>query len=185
MKYTIKNKKLLVLAQTAVMLALLIGVQLATSPLKNQFITGTLVNLVLLISVFMIGLGGGLTVAAVSPVLAFFFGMGPQFIQIVPFIAVGNMIFVSIAGLVRKHVITKGVKETLITSGGLVAASAAKVLFLWVGVVIIALPLIPGIPEKQIAMLSLMFSWPQIVTSLIGSALAIAVAPLLKKAVDF
>jgi len=180
-----KNRKVLVLAQTAVMLAMLIGVQFATSPLKNQFLTGSLVNLILLISVFLIGFGGGVTVAAVSPFLAFLFGMGPAFIQLVPFVAVGNMLLVCIAWFVRKYVMAKNVKDVLVTAAGLLAACAAKFLFLWVGVVLIALPLIPGINENQITMLSLMFSWPQIVTALIGSALAMAIAPLLKKAVDF
>ncbi|MCL2298910.1 MAG: ECF transporter S component, partial [Firmicutes bacterium] len=58
----------------------------------------------------------------------------------------------------------------------------AKTAFLWVGLVLIALPLIPGLKEPQVAMLSAAFSWPQLVTSLLGGALAMLVMPLLNKA---
>ena len=36
--------------------------------------------------------------------------------------------------------------------------------------------------EKQIAAFSAMFSWPQLVTALIGTAVAMCVAPVIQKA---
>ena len=177
-----KNKTVLYITKTAMMLALLIGIQFATRSL-TQFVTGSLVNLVLLTSVFMVGLGGGLTVAIASPFLAFLAGIGPAFIQIVPFVAVGNAILALVAYAVsRKRIGGKGLKETALAAAGLVAAAAAKTLFLWVGLVIIALPLIHGLNEKQVTMIGTMFTWPQLVTALIGGALAMALVPLLKRA---
>jgi len=177
-----KNKKLVYITQTAVMLALLIGVQFATRSF-SQFVTGALVNLILLTSVFMTGFSGGLTVAIASPFLAFLAGFGPAFIQIVPFIAAGNAILVSLAWVVRKRMTRFGAKDTCFAAIGLIAASAAKFLFLWVGLVAIALPLIPGIQEKQMEVIGAAFTWPQLVTALIGSALAMIIVPLLKKAI--
>ena len=173
-----KLKKIIL---TAIMLALLIGTQFVTRSL-GQFVTGTLVNLILLVTVFTVGLGGGLAVAVASNFLAFLAGIGPALPQVVPFVAAANAILVSIAYLVRRHVAEKSIKKKAIAAAGLIGAGAAKTLFLWVGLVLVALPLIPGIKEPQIAMLSSAFSWPQLVTALAGGALAMLVMPLLKRA---
>lgn len=178
-----KNNKVMYITQTAVMLALLIGVQLLTRSF-GQFVTGSMVNLILLVSVFIIGIYGGLTIAVLSPLLAFLSGIGPAFIQIIPFIAIGNALFVVLAWLIAKNFIgCLRSKDIAISSLGLVAASITKFLFLWVGVVLFALPLIPGIKEKQIAVMAAAFSWPQLVTALIGSVLAMIIIPQLKKAI--
>jgi len=173
-----KLKKIIL---TAIMLALLIGTQFVTRSL-GQFITGSLVNLILLVSVFTVGLGGGLVVAVASNFLAFLAGIGPALPQVVPFVAAANAILVSVAYLVRKQIGEKGIKNTLLAASGLAAAAVAKMLFLWVGLVLIALPLIPGLKEPQIAMLSAAFTWPQLVTALAGGALAMLIMPLLNKA---
>lgn len=177
-----KNNNVRTITQTAVMLALLIVVQLFTRSF-GQFITGSLVNLILLVSVFMIGIYGGLTIAVLSPILAFAAGIGPAFVQIIPFIAIGNALLVIIAWLIAgKHIRCSSTKEFTASVVGLVVASACKFLFLWIGVVMIALPTIPGIKEKQLAVIGAAFSWPQLVTALIGSALALIIVPQLKKA---
>jgi MFS family permease len=178
-----RNKKIIYITQTAVMLALLIGVQLITRPF-GQFVTGSLVNLILLVSVFIIGIYGGITVAVLSPVLAFLAGIGPSFIQIIPFIAVGNVLLVVVAWLIARNYMSRlKARDVLASAIGLIAASVTKFLFLWIGLVMIALPMIPGIKQKQLAMIGAAFSWPQLITALIGSILAIMIVPVLKKAV--
>ncbi|MGB7606307.1 MAG: hypothetical protein WBL93_12625 [Lutisporaceae bacterium] len=178
-----RNNKVIYITQTAVMLALLIVVQFLTRSF-GQFVTGSIVNLILLVSVFIIGIYGGITIAILSPLLAFLAGIGTAFIQIIPFIAIGNVLFVTIAWLIAHNsVADMSTKGIVISSTGLIAASIGKLLFLWLGVVVIALPLIPGIKEKQVAIISASFSWPQLITALIGSILAMMVIPLLKKAI--
>jgi len=178
-----KNIRVIYITQTAVMLALLIGVQFITRSF-GQFVTGSMVNLILLVSVFIIGIYGGLTIAVLSPILAFLAGIGPAFIQIIPFIAIGNALYVTIAWLIAKnHITSLKTKDIAISLIGLAFASLDKFLFLWLGFVGVALPLIPGIKEKQIAVISAAFSWPQLITALIGSALAIMIVPQIKKAV--
>jgi hypothetical protein len=174
-----KLKKILF---TAMMLAFLIGVQFVTRSL-GQFVTGALVNLVLLVTVFTVGLGGGLVVAVASNALAFLAGIGPALPQVIPFVAAANAILVGVAYLVRRQIAEKGVKNKLLAAAGLLGAGAAKTLFLWVGLVLIALPLLPGIKEPQMAVLGAAFTWPQLVTSLSGGALAMLVMPLLRRAV--
>lgn len=178
-----RNNKINYITQTAVMLALLIGAQFITRSF-GQFVTGSIVNLILLVSVFIIGIYGGVTIAVLSPILAFLAGIGPAFIQIIPFIAIGNVLFVTIAWLIAKSYIAKVNKRSFVVSSiGLISASVVKFLFLWLGLVIIALPLIPGIKEKQAAVIGASFSWPQLITALIGSILAMMIIPHLKKAI--
>ena len=86
------------LTETAVMTALLIVLQAVTKP-AGQYITGTCVNAVLAVSVLAAGLWSGIAVALLSPLFAFLLGIGPQLPPIVPSIAVGNLVFVLLLGL--------------------------------------------------------------------------------------
>ena len=61
------------------------------------------------------------------------------------------------------------------------AAAIAKFVALYLLVVKLLCSVLP-LHEKQIAMFSTMFSWPQLVTALIGAAVALAIVPVLKKA---
>ena len=64
---------------TAIMLALLICLQWAGSwipeQLTKQLVTGTCVNAVLAVTVLLVGMRSGITVAVISPVCAFLFGI--------------------------------------------------------------------------------------------------------------
>ena len=86
------NKKVLWITETAVLLALLIVLQWVTKPL-GQIVTGSCVNAVLAVTALLVGLGGGLTVALVSPVCAYLLGIAPNLVA-VPAIMVGNAVFV-------------------------------------------------------------------------------------------
>lgn len=170
------KKKTLWIAETAVMIALLVALQGLTKP-AGQFVTGSCVNLILGVSTLVGGLWCGLTVALLSPFFAFLFGIGPALIQIVPAIAVGNIVLVLVLWLICR----KAKKLSPLSYGGAVAASVCKFAVLYALVVLLLLPLL-GLPEKQVAMMSAMFSWPQLVTALIGSFLAVTVSPVIRKA---
>ena len=170
------KKKTLWIAETAVMIALLVALQGLTKP-AGQFVTGSCVNLILGVSTLVGGLWCGLTVALLSPFFAFLLGIGPALIQIVPAIAVGNIVLVLVLWLICR----KAKKLSPLSYGGAVAASVCKFAVLYALVVLLLLPLL-GLPEKQVAMMSAMFSWPQLVTALIGSFLAVTVSPVIRKA---
>ena len=170
------KKKTLWIAETAVMIALLVALQGLTKP-AGQFVTGSCVNLILGVSTLVGGLWCGLTVALLSPFFAFLFGIGPALIQIVPAIAVGNIVLVLVLFLICR----KAKKLSPLSYGGAAVASVCKFAALYALVVLLLLPLL-GLPEKQVAMMSAMFSWPQLVTALIGSFLAVTVAPVIRKA---
>lgn len=170
------KKKTLWIAETAVMIALLVALQGLTKP-AGQFVTGSCVNLILGVSTLVGGLWCGLTVALLSPFFAFLLGIGPALIQIVPAIAVGNIVLVLVLWLICRKV----KKLSPLSYGGAVAASVCKFAVLYALVVLLLLPLL-GLPEKQVAMMSAMFSWPQLVTALIGSFLAVTISPAIRKA---
>ncbi|MCL2508163.1 MAG: ECF transporter S component [Oscillospiraceae bacterium] len=169
------SKKLLPITQTAIFIALLIVSQMATAPLGNQLVTGSIVNMILIVSVMTCGLASGLTVAAISNVAAKLLGIGPLW-SLIPFIAVGNMVLVLTWHFVgNRHIGRKYVSHVV----ALVCAAAAKFLTLYLGIVKIAVPLLLDLPEKQAAVISGMFSVTQLITASIGGALAIVLLPTL------
>lgn len=175
------HSRVLWLTRTAVLVAVLITLQWATSGTQafaGQYITGSLVNCVLAISALFAGLYSGLTVAILSPFFAFVLGVGPKFLQIVPCIALGNAVFVTVLFFL-------GRKADKLWKQGLCLASGAlaKFFVLYLAVVQVVLPIMgEQLKAPQIKTFTAMFSWPQLVTALLGGLLAFLLLPILKKA---
>lgn len=169
------RKKILWITQTAMMLALLVAAQWGTASL-GQLVTGSCVNAVLAIAALMGGLWCGLTVALISPFLAFAFGIGPQLIQIVPAIAAGNAVLVVTLSLVGGK--NPGWMQRL---WAWLCASVGKFGVLYLLVVQFLCRVLPLKPP-QIEKFTAMFSAPQLVTALIGCGVAILLVPTLTKA---
>ncbi len=172
--------KVLWITRTAVFIALLIGVQAVTAGM-SQLVTGSLVNFVLIASTVLGGLWCGGVVAVLSPLFAFLLGVAAALPPVLPFIMLGNLVFVLIWGLVLSK--TKGLQSHLAFVLSAILAAGVKYLVLFVGFVQVALPLL-GLPEKQQAALSLSFSLPQLFTALLGGALAIIVLPTIRNALS-
>ena len=164
------------IAETAVFIALLITLQAVTKSM-SQFITGSMVNLVLIASTLVSGFASGLTVAAISPFFAFMLGIGPKFIALVPFVALGNIVLVLVWGMICK----KGL-ETKNMISALVVGAVLKFAVLYGGIVRFAIPTLLALPEKQAAVMGANFSWPQLVTAALGGFLAMLITPTLRKA---
>lgn len=182
------NQKVPWITQTAIMLAFLVALQAVTKPL-GQLVTGSFVNAVLAITVLLVGMSSGITVALISPVFAFLFGIAPNFITVLP-IMVGNVCYVAALRLIAGHTgkpiwrqpvavaAAAGVKFTVlyllvvqvicgIASGFLLGKKLG-------GIVVLAPPMLKLLPA--------MFSWPQLFTALIGGALAMLTVPVLRSA---
>lgn len=170
------SKKTLWLCRTAVMIAVLVALQFVTKPL-GQFVTGSCVNMVLVVATLCGGLWCGFTVALISPFAAFLVGVGPALIQIVPVISVGNIVLVLVYDFVYKKLDRAWVREC----AAVIAAAVLKFAALYLVVVKLLLPVL-GLAEKQVAVMSVMFSWPQLVTALIGGVLGVVVSIPVKKA---
>lgn len=168
------------ITETAIMLALLVVLQSVTKP-AGQLVTGSCVNAVLAMTVLIAGLGSGVTVAVISPVLAYLLNIAPQILT-VPAIMVGNTVFVVLIKLLCGDSVVKKVTAWLV-------AAAAKFAVLWLLVSkiicgLLAAPLLESglMKEPMLKALPATFSWPQLFTALIGGAVALLIAPVVRKA---
>lgn len=170
------KKQILWITETAVMLALLVTLQALTRS-AGQYVTGSCVNLILAVTTLAAGLGSGAAVALLSPFFAFLLGIGPQLLPIVPAISVGNLLYVlllwGIAGR-NLHSLPRKLLAWLGAAGG----KAAALYLLVVRLLCAALDL----PQKQVAVFTAMFSWPQLVTALAGGGVALLAVPIVRKA---
>lgn len=163
------------ITRTAALLALLVGLQAATSAFGNTILTGTVVNLTLILAVMACGIKAGLSVALLSPIAAKLIGIGPLW-SLLPFIAAGNLVLVLIWHVVGNQ----SWKYAHIAA--LILAATAKFLVLFIGIVQFAVPLLLKLPEPQGTIISNLFSLPQLVTALLGGAAALFILPLLRRA---
>lgn len=182
------NKKVLWITETAVMLALLVALQAITKPL-GQLVTGSCVNAILAITTLVSGLSGGITLAVISPVLAFLLGIAPNFITVLP-IMLGNSCYVILLSLLLGRSTKPFWKQPV----AVLAAAAAKFGVLYVLVVKIICGAASGallgkklgdivvLAPPMLEMLPAMFAWPQLFTALIGGGVALLITPALRKA---
>ena len=158
-------KKTTWIVRTAVCLALLLVLQVATKSL-GQFVTGSCVNLVLAMAALSGGLWSGVAVAVLSPFCAYALGIGPAFLQLVPCVALGNAVYaVLFALLVGKWLTAK----PLAAWGSMVLAAVCKLAALYVVLVKLVAPMI--VPAAKLTAVTAAFTWPQLVTAAIGGVL--------------
>ena len=177
------SKKIRWITETAVMLALLVCLQALTKPM-GQLVTGSCVNTVLAVSALVGGLSSGVVVALCSPVLAYLLGIAPQILT-VPAIMVGNTVFVVLLSLLAdktgKKVVTQ-VIAWIVAAVAKFAALYAIVVGLICGVLSEGLLAAGTLKPPMLQALPATFSWPQLITALIGGAIALAITPVLRKA---
>lgn len=171
------NRKTKFITTTAVLIAVLVVVQFITKSM-SQLVTGSLVNMILIAAASLTGIAGGICVAVISPLMAFLLGIGPKLPQLVPLIALGNLVIVVVCGGL---VSVLNMNDVLKWAVSVLIGAAAKFAVLYFGIVRIALPLMPNIPEKQAAVISASFGAAQFVTAVIGGALAYLVVRVVSR----
>ncbi len=190
------KEKTLWLVRTAMLLALCVAFQslrlLIGDTIISVLIIGSLVNLVLYVSVKSGGIYSGLAVSILSPIIAFLQGH-IAFPQMILVVVLGNATLVLLYWLITKK---RGFTFNIIA---IVTASIAKFIVLWFAVSKFIIPILTNITEIQnkaqalnkpvsaivkglTATLNLNFTWPQIVTALIGGGLSVVVVMALRKA---
>ena len=185
------NKKTIWITRTGVLLALLLALQWATLGTKafaGQYITGSLVNCVLAVSALTAGLSGGLVIALLSPIFAYLLGIAPQLV-VVPAIMAGNCALVLVLWAMGRGNAPMWRKAVAVV---LAAVCKFVVLYLLVVQVICGVGAsfllgqsffgAPVLLQPMIQALPLTFSWPQLVTALIGGVLGILVSKILTRA---
>ena len=177
------KKKILWITESAVMLALLVTLQTLTKP-AGQLVTGSCVNACLAIAVLVGGLSCGLTVAFFSPIAAFLLGIAPQILT-VPAIVIGNMVYVTILYLLADRRGKKMIKQIM--------AWILAAFFKFAVLYFIVIKLVCGVfaedllakgmlKEPMLKALPATFSYPQLITALVGGAVALSIAPILIRA---
>lgn len=177
------KKKILWITETAVMLALLVTLQTLTKPM-GQLVTGSCVNAILAVTTLVAGLSSAAVVALISPVLAFLLGIAPQILT-VPAIMIGNTVYVVllcvIAGKNEKNIVRRAA-AWLIAAFAKFAALYAVVVWIICGVLSERLLAAGTLKPPMLNVLPATFSWPQLITALIGGAVAILITPVIRKA---
>lgn len=177
------KRKIWWITETAIMLALLVTLQSLTKGF-GQLVTGTCVNAVLAVAVLVGGLSTGLTVALVSPVLAFLLNIAPMALT-VPAIMAGNTVYVLVLWLVVGKKYTSVVMRMI---AWLLAAFAKFGTLYGIVVKLICGVLAPTLleagmmKEPMLKALPATFSYPQLITALIGGAVALVIVPGIRKA---
>jgi len=164
---TIAIKRTLVIDLTK--FALLLSIAVVAPLIRQQIVTGTIVNAVLFISVVSLGVRGAVLIALVPSIFSLSVGLLPAALApMIPFIMVSNIILVLIFDLLRKKKYW----------AGMISAGFLKFVFLTsVSFVVINLLL-----KKEIAQqVAVMMSWPQLLTALAGGVIAYLVLKSLNK----
>jgi len=137
--------------------------------IRFQPITGSLINMFLVLAVFTIGFRGAILLGIMPSFFALASGLLPPFfIPMVPFIITGNIILIAVYHYLGR----KNFGATII------AAGFAKFLFLFAS----ASLLISFMPEgKQALPLISMMGWAQFLTAVSGGMLAYFILLFIKK----
>ena len=178
------KKKTLWITETAAMLALLIALQWVTSYIPKpagQFVTGSCVNAVLAVTALFVGMRSGVCVAVLSPIFAYLFGIAPNLV-VVPVIMTGNTVFVLLLCGIAKGPLWRKIVGWLTAAFAKFAIMYALVSWVICDLAADAL-LAQGLLKKpMLTLLPATFTWPQLITALIGGAIALLLVPSLKKA---
>lgn len=159
MKISIKT-----ITYTAIFLALAIAAQ--QFKVLNQFITGPIINAILIIATLYIGIASGSMIAILSPLFALVINPTPILLALpimTPIIIIANLLLVfSSAYFKDKNLIT-----------GLLLGSILKTAFLWLSVTFIVLPYFATNLAPKLKMAAqAAFSYNQLITALVGSFIA-------------
>jgi riboflavin transporter len=167
MKFSVR-----MMTYTALLLVLVIVIQQFKS--ISIFITGPIVNAVLIIATLLVGFAAGIVIAVISPIVAYLVNPAPimQLMPLmVPFIILGNLVIVIAAHYFKQRQLWLG----------LGFGAVVKALVMWVGVYVVNVVLLGvTLPDKMRLPVILSFSVFQLITALLGILLAYLIYPRLK-----
>ncbi|MDD4901929.1 MAG: hypothetical protein PHE24_02225 [Patescibacteria group bacterium] len=140
-----------------------------------QWITGPIINALLILILFIVGIRAAMLMSLIPSVMALAGGLLPAVLApVVPFIMIGNVIFI-----LSIDYFYRAAKSQF--NGfwiGVVVGGALKYLFIWFN----ANLMISLILKKEMAVAAArMVSWPQFATALAGGAIAWVILKWLKR----
>ena len=148
--------------------ALFLAIAIAAPFIKQQFITGPIVNAVLYVSTVILGIGAGVLIGFLPSMISAFAGLLPiPLLPMIPYIIMSNAILALTFGVLRKKNFWLGV----------FAASILKFVFLFLSSSFIVNFFIKQSLPKPIIQ---MMAWPQLITALIGGVIAFVLLKTIK-----
>jgi hypothetical protein len=141
-------------------LVALLSVAMIVPLFHQQMITGPIVNATLFVATAVLGVSGGILVGLIPSVVALSAGLLPPVLApMVPFIMISNVIMILTFNFLKERNYWQG----------MILGSVLKFVFLYsTSAVVINLLL-----QKEVsAQVSLMMSWPQLLTAITGGCLA-------------
>jgi hypothetical protein len=165
------------ITRTALLLAVAIAFQLLGRVLGpyNNFIVGPVVNAVLIVATAIAGIWSGVAIAVIVPLVSAFTNkaaIAPLVLAFSPFIIIGNIIIAAaFAILNRKSKIA-----------AIIIGAVVKFAFLFAAISIFTS--IVKMKPQIAATLTNLFSWPQLVTALVGGVIALVVLAAVGKSLE-
>ena len=136
---------------------------------KQQFITGSIVNAILILSMVFLGLENAILIALFPSLIALSIGLlSPILLPMIPFIITGNVLYI--------YIFKKFQKTNYWL--GLISASILKfALIFFSSQFLVNLITTKSLPSS----VAIMMSWPQLVTAIAGGIIAYLVLKTVKK----
>ncbi len=131
-----------------------------------QWISGPIVNAILILILFLVGVRSALVICLVPSLMALSGGLLPAVLApVVPFVMISNVIFVLTIDWIYKNN-----KDAIRGYGlGILAGATLKFIFLFFSVNFISKLLIK---QELVAKVAQMMSWPQFATAVLGGLIA-------------
>ncbi len=173
------SRKTRLITETALLLALSIASQF----LKNVsvYITGPIINCILIIAVLEVGLASGLIISVITPVTSFLITGSPimkALPLVMPSVMIGNAVIVLMVWLIYR----KAGKNLILALG---AGTVLKAVVMGLLISVIIIPIMgpnTALPEMALNTARFTFSVTQLIAAAIGSVLAYIIWIPLKKA---
>lgn len=150
-------------------LAILLSLSLAAPFLQHQLITGSIVNALLFSAVLLVGFRYALLVTFLPSIISLAVGLLPFVLApMIPFIIISNCLLILTFALLKNKNFWLAV----------LCSSYLKFLFLLSTSSLLINFVFKGPITKKV---SIMFSWPQLITALLGGIIAYLVLKVIKK----
>ena len=146
----------------------LIGIAAAAPLLKQQLITGSIVNACLIIAACTLGARDGMLVGLIPSAISLAVGLLPAALApMIPFIIIGNTVLVLTVSFLNKRNYWFGMVSGALLKFGVIFGTSF---------------IVTGLLNKNVAAIAAnMMGWTQLVTVLIGGIIAFAVLNIFKR----
>ena len=140
-----------------------------------QWLTGPIINAIFVLALFLVGIRSALVICLIPSLIALSGGLLPAILApVVPFIMIGNAIFVLAIDWFYNNVKNSNKGYWL----GIILGAALKFVFLFLSVSFISRLLVKQELAVKVAQ---MMSWPQFATAVMGGMIAWVVLKWLKR----